>query len=192
MRRIFARFVPAAFFLLLSACVGLPSEPAALPTRPARDSLDRFTLNGRVAILQGSRSNTVRLSWEHGTGSDTIGFASPLGSRVAELQRGPKGATWIGADGERQDAPSADLLITRLTDTPVPIDALALWVTGRTSPAAGRIVRDAEGRLLSADDQGWQVSITAYESARPDALPRNLEVAFPGLRLKLIVEEWLL
>lgn len=192
MKRWPACLLTAILLALLGACASSPPGADVPPARPDRESLSHFTLNGRAAILQGSRSNTVRLSWEHAGGRDTIGFASPLGSRVAELQRNPSGATWIGADGERHEAASADQLITRLTDLPVPIDALALWVTGRVTAQAGEVLRDPAGRLLSADDQGWQIRIGAYESDRPDALPRNLEAAYPGLRLKLIVEEWLL
>jgi outer membrane lipoprotein LolB len=177
---------------LLAACASTPPAPVEIPPRPARESVQKFALNGRVAILQGTKSNTVRMAWEHAGETDAIGFATPLGSILAELQRTRTGAVWLTADGERYEARTADRLITRLTDAPVPIDSLILWVTGRVSSRAENIERDPAGRIQSARDDGWEVRITAYESEQANALPRNLEVEYPGLRLKIIVEEWLL
>lgn len=177
---------------LLAACASTPPAPKEIPPRPARESVQKFALNGRVAILQGTKSNTVRMAWEHAGENDAIGFATPLGSILAELQRTRTGAVWLTADGERYEARTADRLITRLTDAPVPIDSLTLWITGRVSGKAEDIQRDPVGRIVSARDDGWDVRVTAYESELPNALPRNLEVEYPGLRLKIIVEEWLL
>lgn len=177
---------------LLAACASTPPVPVTPTARPDRANLADFAFNGRVAILQGSKSNTVRIAWEHRRGTDAIGFASPLGTLLAEMQVTPQGSVWLTADGERYEARTPDRLITRLTDVPVPIDALALWVTGRTTAGATDIVRDPAGRIVSATDDGWTVRITAYESELPNALPRTLDVEHPGLRLKLIVEEWLL
>lgn len=186
------RLLSLLLVLLLAACASAPPAPQELPPRPPRDSLNGFALSGRIAINQGNKANTVRIVWEHAGDSDSIGFASPLGNVLAELQRTAKGARWTTADGELYEARSADRLMARLTDTPVPLDALTLWVTGRVSPAAGPVSRDPRGRLLDALDQGWAVRITAYESEQPDALPRTLEIEHPGLRLKLVIEEWLL
>lgn len=186
------RLLVLALAGLLAACASTPPAPKEIPPRPDRESLQKFALNGRVAILQGTKSNTVRLAWEHTGENDAIGFASPLGSLLAELQRTRAGAIWLTADGERYEARTADRLITRLTDTPVPIDSLILWITGRVGGRAENILRDPLGRIQSARDEGWEVRITAYESELPNALPRNLEVEYPGLRLKIIVEEWLL
>lgn len=187
-----SRLISLFLALLLTACASTPPAPQDLPPRPPRESLHSFAMNGRVAINQGSRSNTVRIAWEHAGENDSIGFASPLGNVLAELQRSSKGARWTTADGELYEARSADRLMARLTDTPVPLDALVLWITGRTTLQAAPVARDPQGRLLSAFDQGWAVRITAYESELPNALPRTLEVEQAGLRLKLVIEEWVL
>lgn len=178
--------------LLLGACASAPPVPQEIPPRPARENVQKFALSGRVAIEQAQQANTVRLLWEHSREGDSLGFASPLGNMLAELQSTPKGARWISADGELYEARTADRLMTRLTDTPIPLEALSQWVIGRLSATAGDIRRDAQGRLLSALDQGWSVRITSYESEQPNALPRTLEIEYPGLRLKLAIEEWFL
>lgn len=186
------RLVCLIFALLLSACASTPPAPEIIPPRPARESLERFALNGRIAINQSGKSSSVRIAWEHAGENDAIGFASPLGSVLAELTRSSKGARWSTASGELYESRSADGLMAHLTDTPVPLNQLILWITGRVSPQAESLTRDAQGRLLSASDQGWVVRISAYESEQMNALPRLLEVEQAGLRLKLVIEEWLL
>ncbi|MDQ7989708.1 MAG: lipoprotein insertase outer membrane protein LolB [Candidatus Dactylopiibacterium sp.] len=178
--------------LLLAACASTPPAPQVPVARPVREALQSFAFNGRVAITQGRSSNTVRIAWEHAPARDVIGFATPLGTVLAELQSTPEGALWTNADGDRYAAPTADRLITRLTDKPVPVNALALWVTGRLSPRAEGVERDALGRLRQASDQGWSVRVTAYESDLPNALPRALDLEYPDLRLRIAIEEWFL
>lgn len=179
--------------LLLSACASTgPAETDVIPPRPARDSITSFELGARAVIRTPTRGDTVRIQWQHAAAEDAIGFATPLGNVLAELQRDALGARWLTADGERYDARSADLLMARLTDVPVPLDSLALWVTGRVGGKAIGIQRDAMGRLVSATDDGWSITIATYESELPNALPRSVEAARDGLRIRLAIESWTL
>ncbi|MDB5800752.1 MAG: lolB [Rhodocyclales bacterium] len=173
--------------LVLSACASAP--PAEIPPRPVRESILHFELAGRAIIRQGARADSMRMTWEHSPDEDAMGFSSSLGMVVAELQRNATGARWITADGERYEARSADQLLARITDQPVPIESLARWVLGRVNrnvPAT----RDSMGRLLEAVEEGWTVRILSYESERPEALPSSIEVEHGPLRIRLAIEEW--
>ncbi|MDB5815651.1 MAG: lolB [Rhodocyclales bacterium] len=173
--------------LVLTACASAP--PAEIPQRPVRESILQFELSGRAVIRQGARADSMRLTWTHSPAEDAIGFSSALGMVVAELQRDAGGARWITADGERYEARSADQLMARITDQPVPIDALARWVLGRVGRGAPA-TRDAMGRLIEGVDEGWTVRVLAYESERPEALPSSIEVEHGPLRIRLAIEEW--
>lgn len=173
----------------LVACGGMATRPD-LPPRPQRESILGFALEGRAAFSQAGRASSIRISWEHTPDADLIGFASPLGSQLAELQRDPRGARLITPDGERYEARSPDQLLARLTETPIPLDSLALWVLGRVGPHAIHLQRDTAGRLQQAEDGAWTIRITAYESEQPNALPILLEIEGQGMRVKLAVEAW--
>ena len=108
------------------------------------------------------------------------------------LRRDAAGASWETGDGERVEAASADELIARLADFPVPVDALVLWVRGRVSAAAMTPEFDPLGRLVQASDQGWQVRMLAYESELPNALPRLIEARQGEMKVRLAIEEWML
>jgi outer membrane lipoprotein LolB len=175
--------------LMLAACASAPPKPAEIPPRPQRESILGFELSGRAIIRQGAHADTMRLTWEHTPAQDAIGFSSALGMVVAELQRDANGARWITADGERYEARSADQLMARITDQPVPLESLSRWVLGRAGKNAD-VTLDAKGRLLEALDEGWTVRVLAYETELPNALPSSIEVEHGTLRIRLAVEEW--
>lgn len=187
-RLIAARYGAWLVALMLCACASAP--PAQIPSRPQRESILGFELAGRAIIRQGARADAMRMTWAHSPTEDAIGFSSSLGMVVAELQRDASGARWITADGERYEARSADQLMARLTDQPVPIDSLSRWVLGRVGRGVAA-TRDEKGRLLEALDEGWTVRVLAYESELPNALPSSVEVEHGALRIRLAIEEWL-
>jgi outer membrane lipoprotein LolB len=177
--------------LLLAACASTPpSVPKEIPPRPARESIASFVFDGRAVVRQGQKADTVRISWQHSPQEDDIGFANPLGHVMAELQRDGTGARWTTSDGERYEARSPDPLIARLTDTPVPIDALALWVTGRTRHGAENMQFDDKGRVVQANDGGWWLSYQSYETELPNALPSVMEIRRGALQIRLAIEAW--
>jgi outer membrane lipoprotein LolB len=173
---------------LLAGCTATGLRQG-ITARPPRSTLRSFVLEGRAVIRQGSRADSVHLSWEHSEERDTISFANMLGMQLAELQRDAQGARWLSADGQQAEAYSADALIARLTHDPVPINSLALWVTGRAAPDAA-LQFDAQGRMLGAQEAGWTVRILAYENEQANALPAQLEIERGALRIRLAIESW--
>jgi outer membrane lipoprotein LolB len=184
------RLVLAAFSLLIAACAQKEIVKPEIPPRPERATVNAFVLNGRAIITQAGKANTVRIVWEHSPAVDSMGFATPLGSMLAELQRTAQGARWTSADGDTYSARNADTLMARLTDVPVPLDALALWVTGQFTPNALIKKKDDAGRVLQAIDHDWGIQIVSYETDLPNALPSVVEARYAGLSIRLAVEEW--
>lgn len=176
---------------LLAACAGTPTTPTEIPPRPARESIESFSLSGRAIISRNGQANTVRILWEHSPAADNIGFATQLQGMIAELRRDAGGARWTTAAGDYYDARNADMLIARLTKEPVPIAALALWVTGRVSQEATHANRDDKGRLLSAVDKGWLVKVISYETDLPNAMPSVIEVQSPTVQIRIAFEEYI-
>lgn len=187
---IFNKLVCSLLLILAAACTTTPEKPKEIPPRPARESITRFSVNARAIIQQASKANTVRILWEHSPQTDNIGFASSMSGMIAELQRTPAGARWTTAEGEEFYDRNADMLIARLTDTPVPIAELALWITGQISPKATGVERDPGGRLLQAQDSGWSIRVLNYETDLPSAMPSVMEVQSGELRIRLAFEEY--
>jgi len=182
----------ALLILILTACSTTPEAPKEIPPRPPRDTVRNFSINARAIINQAGKANTIRIMWEHSPANDAIGFASPLTGMIAELQRDQSGASWTTSNGERYDARNADMLIARITDAPVPISSLALWITGRTSEGSTEVQMDSKGRLIQAVDKGWLVRILNYETDLPNAMPSVMEAESGSLRIRLAFEEYVI
>lgn len=177
--------------LVLAACVSAPAQKAVEP-RPPRAGITQFSLEARAVISQTQRADSLRMLWQHTAQDDYLGFASPLGHVMAELQRDAKGARWLTADGEHFEAKRPDELFARLTEVPVPLDALTEWMLGRVTRDADQTQYDERGRLTSARDRGWSVKVLAYESQADEALPSLIELRFDTLRIRLAIESWTL
>lgn len=176
---------------VLWACASTP-VPELLEPRPPRAGIAHFALEARAIIRQGERADSLRMAWTHSLQHDVVSFISPLGQKLAELQRDQAGARWLGADGERAEAARPDELFARLTEVPVPLDAMSEWMLGRVSTQATNLRQDELGRLLSAQDRGWQIQVLAYENASSNALPSRLELTHGELRIRLAIENWTL
>lgn len=191
MRKTFWRpFLFLIAVLMLAACAQTEERPREIPPRPARDTIERFSLNARAVITYAGKANTLRILWDHSPEADNIGFATQLQGMVAELRRDNIGARWTTYAGDHYDARTPDVLIARMTKEPVPVAALTRWVTGRVTEDASDIQRDDKGRLLIAVDKGWVVQVISYETDLPNALPAVMEIRSPTVQIRLAFEDY--
>ena len=184
-----APFVALAACLLLVACA--TSTPRL---REERAAVRDFSLEARFALRVATpgravRSSGGRLSWGHAGQDDRILLASPLGVGMAEIEFTPLLARLQTADGQRRESPDADALIEEVTGQRLPLRRFSGWLLGNGGPAA-RLEKDASGRPLLLDEDGWQVDY-AYGDDLPGALPVGLVLRRDSeIELRLRVEDW--
>jgi outer membrane lipoprotein LolB len=177
---------------LLAACLTVPPLPAA--DRVARAPASSFVLEGRLAASDGEQAVNGRLEWIHAPAGDQWTMLSPFGQLVARLADGPEGADLQLADGRRWHADNAAALIPALfpgfASAGLPPELLAGWV--QAAPRAGAEARelDALGRPALLIDEGWRIEYLAYDSERPDAMPRRFDISRGEFRLRLIIDSW--
>jgi len=178
--------------LALSGCASLsspvsPAAPGAVTGDPA------FELNGRLAIRQEEQAISASLRWRHDGLSEEMILTGPLGAGSAELLRDPTGVT-VRSGGREQRAADAETLMRTALGFALPLDGLRYWVRGQTAPGerAVRVQRDTLGRLVSFHEAGWQVSIVGYSAEPLAALPRRIDVESDVLRVRLVIDQWLL
>lgn len=184
MKHVAARRIPAlAGALLLAACAATGPSPSAPP--------EGFVLEGRVAVRYGDESLSGRITWTHGMGRDDIALASPLGNQVARIERGPGGVRLTDANQQSVSAADAETLTEQRLGWRLPLAHLADWARARPGPGAV-VERDAAGRPLRVDEDGWRVEF-AYEddAAR---LPKRLFLSYARgerpLEIRLAVDRW--
>jgi outer membrane lipoprotein LolB len=171
---------------LLAACAMLQAErePAA--------RAGAFDLMGRVAVNHEGRAFSGGVRWEHTAGRDEVWLLTPVGQALAHIVGDAQGATYTGADRNRQTARDIGSLTRRALGWELPIEHLSWWVQGAIAPAAviEHIERDEQGRLVTLAQDGWRIAYTHYPAAEHGGRPRRLDLANGGQEVRLVIDSW--
>jgi outer membrane lipoprotein LolB len=178
----------AAFtiLLLVAACA---QQPLREMQRPPRETIGAYSLEGRVSVKRGTQANQAGISWQHGATSDDIELSGPLGQKAARLSRDASGARLETSAHEKYAAADWNGLSERVLAVALPLDNMALWVTG-TFGAGSVVERDASGRPLHALENGWQIDYPVYESSLPNALPALIDLRRGDIHVRLKIDLW--
>ncbi|MBK7137145.1 MAG: outer membrane lipoprotein LolB [Rhodocyclales bacterium] len=177
----------AALIALTAGCAML--QPAATQVRPAREAIEAFRIEGRIAVRRAGESFSAGIDWRHDAQSDEIVVSGPLGQGLARLTSGAGTALLETADQKRYVAADMEGLSEMVFGTPLPVSGLGRWVLGR--PAFDGLARmDAAGRLIRLSEQGWVIDYLRYESEAPDALPELLQARREDVEVRLKIDGW--
>ena len=189
----------AALALSLGGCAVAPPQPEISPLgqqrfeqrRPQLEALDAWQLRGRAAFAGPSESGSASLDWRQQGQDYRIALRGPLGSGSVLIEGGPSGVTVATSAGERASSPDPAELVQRLTGYALPVEVLPHWLRGMPAPGGSPEAGfDAEGRLRSLAQQGWEVSYTEYGGFLGRQLPVRLEMQQGPWRIRIVVGEW--
>lgn len=171
--------------VLLSFALLLAGACAQLETRAPVDV--EFDLSGRLAARYGSEAFSGNIAWRHARSADEMLITSALGAGIARIVRQGDSVVLTTAEPREYRAADAQALTEEVLGFRVPLAGLADWVRGRPStdsPASAEYAPD--GRLLSLQQEGWNVEYLDYQDKRPT----RLRLTYPGIELRLAISEW--
>lgn len=178
-----------AVMLLLLGC----STPMTAPERAPlmRVFHPHFTLEGRLALSDGTQSAHMGVLWTHAPTQQRVDIRSPLGQVLLRIEEKEGRAFWQEAQGLPQYADDLDALASHALGFPVPVKALVRWVQAAHLHGEVREV-DPLGRPLHLIEEGWSVRYLAYANTDPPALAavRRLELQRGTWQLRLVVDRW--
>jgi outer membrane lipoprotein LolB len=172
------RLVVLLAVLMAGAC-------AQLQTKVPQDV--EFDLSGRLAARYRDEAFSGNIAWRHARSADEMLITSTMGAGVARLVREGDKVVLTTAEPREYSAADAEALTEEVLGFRVPLAGLADWVRGRPStesPATAEYSPD--GRLLSLQQQGWNIEYLDYQGARPS----RLRLTYPGIELRLAISEW--
>jgi outer membrane lipoprotein LolB len=176
-----------ALLALSAGCALLEPQPSA--PRPARETIETFRLEGRIAVRRAHESFSAGIEWRHDAQSDELLVSGPLGQGLARLTSGGGAALLETTDQKRYVAADLDGLSEQVFGTPLPVSGLSRWVLGR-SAHGGATRLDAAGRLAGLSEQGWTIEYLRYESEAADALPALLQAKREDVEVRLVIDSW--
>jgi outer membrane lipoprotein LolB len=190
----------AVLILALSACATQPKTPIQLPPENAAihqqhlaklANILAFSLKGRLGVVTQKQGFSGSIEWQHQTSTDNIDVFSPIGGKVANIAKTTSQVILTDQKGRSIQANDAETLTETTLGFRLPLAGLSDWAVGR--PTASKIDAsswDAQGRLLTLKQDGWDIGFENYLESNGTFLPNKIVLKSEKVNLKLLVEKW--
>jgi outer membrane lipoprotein LolB len=180
---------------ILTGCQTVPVAPAPALVwsvrRPTLQALDRFRLNGRVAVAVGKEGFNAGLRWGQSGAVTHLALTGPLGAGGVEVIADGEDLSVITSRGKRLGAAEARSELEDKLGFEPPLTSLRYWVLGVPDPGAAASVKlDSQQRLSRLDQEGWQIVYAAYMPVGAQWLPRLMSLRRAGVRVRMVVDGW--
>ena len=157
----------ALLLLGLSGCATQAPTGDAMP----EGSLQRI---GRFAV-KTEQANRVPEAiqggfvWRDTVTQLTLDLTNPFGSVLARVTVNRNGATLERANGETIQTTTPDSLVDQALGQSLPVQGLRAWLRVQQVPQPGMRVleRDAQGRIVSFEQDGWAARLSNFDALGP-------------------------
>lgn len=190
-----SRGAAAAVLLLTGGCATLPpaDEVRDWPAeRAALQALDRWSLDGRIAVAAGRDGFTGGFDWVQSGEQADVELSGPMGGSAVKI-RIQRDRVDVIARGEEAAAEDSQALLARYfgPDRSLPAAEMRYWLLGVPAPhAPAEETLGADRRLTALTQAGWEVRFDRYQGIGRLSLPARLEMTTEGLRLRVVVSDW--
>lgn len=194
-----ARFlaVAALAMLALAACAPVPPRPpvadpeaAFAQHRAALTRVDRWQLNGSLAVQARGEGGQARVDWRQREESFDIRLTGPLGSGAVRLSGNGEGAT-LAVNGERLNDPDPAWLLYQQTGWWIPVESLRWWALGLPAPdLPAHWTLNEQGQLARLEQNGWTIHFDRYRAQGDLEVPGRLLASAEDAEVRLVVRHW--
>lgn len=190
-----ARGAAAAVLLLAGGCATLPpaGDTRDWPAeRAALQALDRWSLDGRIAVAAGEDGFTGGFGWVQSGEQADVELSGPMGGSALKIRIQGDQVDVI-VQGQGTPVEDSESLLARYfgPDRALPAAEMRYWLLGVPAPhAPAEETLGPDRRLAALAQSGWEVRFDRYEGVGRLALPSRLELKAPGLRLRVVVSDW--
>lgn len=172
----------------LVACSGVDVAPDGSYSRElvsGQSPIGEWSLEGRLAVSGGKDSWSANLSWAHGAVEDKLKLSGPLGQGATVVRLSGKQASIDRGGGNIQTSDQPEDFINQQLGMAVPITALRHWIAGLPEP--GQAFVDISSGFRQS---GWLIEYKQMQPVAGRVLPRKMTVMNSHVKLKLIIEQW--
>jgi len=189
----------AAVLLFIAGCKSLPPAVVAGPgadapwpeQRAALERLDRYGLNGRVAVAAQGQGFSASLRYQQEPRRSNLALDGPLGIGGVRVELEDDDISIETSRGEQLDGQAARDALEQRLGFQLPLAELRWWLLGIPAPGEASLDQDGgSGEIHGFTQKGWRVSINSRAAGLGFALPQRLTAEREGARLKLLVEQW--
>lgn len=185
-------------YLLLAGCATTPPAPPLVSKQQAWTQRQQqlqcaslWSLQGRMALAAQGKGWSARLVWQqHGDDFD-MRLSGPLGWGGFRL-RGDRAHVNLTGDGKSYDfQESPERVIQREFGYDIPVSGLRYWMLGINAPDEPFTYQlNPWGQPQQLQQSGWIIDYAEYSAGDVAGLPKRLTMIRPGVRIKLLVDDW--
>jgi outer membrane lipoprotein LolB len=198
---------------VLASCRTVPTRTVVGPgadapwsqQRAALDKIDRYALNGRVAVAANGQGFSASLRYTQTADHTQFSLEGPLGIGGLRVDAQGERLEVATSRGEKLDGPEARAELERRLGFALPLEQLRWWLLGVPAPGEATVNAADSGEIRDFTQAGWRVNINSRAPGIGFSLPQRLtaqrvdgegpgtgqaEGAAHGARIKLLVERW--
>ena len=167
-------------------------DPAAWRAhRQSLESLDSWTLQGKLGLRSEQESGSGTLWWQQNDRFYDIRLAGPLGRGATRIQGHPAGVTLEMAGRPTYQAESAQELLQEQIGWRLPVEHLLWWIRGLPDPdRPSRLQLDSQSRAARISQAGWTIEYSRYQEVGDKQLPQRLQLSGHDVLLTLVITDW--
>jgi len=168
-----------------------PSAQSWETRRPQLQAREQFELKGRVAVASGNEGFNARLLWKQNGKQTHMSLDGPLGAGGMQVSSDGSSVSIVTSKGEHLDNDAASAELTSRLGFDPPLASLRYWILGVPEPGQpAQESLDAQQRLATLQQDGWQIEYPDYMSVGGEWLPARLTLQRAGVRLRVVVDGW--
>jgi outer membrane lipoprotein LolB len=156
----------AVVLIGLSGCATQPvgeTAPEGSLLRNGRFAVKTEQANQAPEAIQGG------FVWRDTPAQLTLDLTNPFGSILARVTVTSTGAMLERANGEILQTKTPDSLVDQALGQSLPVQGLRAWLRTQQMPLPGMRVleRDAQGRIVSFEQDGWSARLSNFDAVGP-------------------------
>lgn len=144
-----------------------------------------------IGIQKAQETASARLVWHQKQREEyQIRFIGPLGNIIALIEARNQNIAYHDDKHHLQGKEAHDAFFKE-TGIKLPIDSFYYWIRGLPAPLnIEAATRTSDGRLISLNQEGYQLKFSDYIEMQGSALPTKIELKKADLNIKIKVKKW--
>ena len=150
---------------------------------------------GRFAVKTEQANQTPEaiqggFVWRDTPAQLTLDLTNPFGSILARVTVQSSGATLERANGEVIQTMTPDSLVDQALGQSIPVQGLRAWLRTQQKPQPGMRVleRDAQGRIVSFEQEGWSARLSNFDALGPRLVSLLRAEAGRKMSVRLVID----
>lgn len=185
--------------ITLAGCAHL-QKPSAPPSQPAKSWPSRqnqlaqqknWNIKGSIGVRTADKGTSASFNWRQQQHAYFIELFGPLGINRAMLTGTGNQVTLQTADKKTYVAKDSEALLRERYGWYLPVNNLYYWVRGLPAPHSSADVQlDANKRLATLHQQGWQIRYNSYTNTNGLELPEKMTLDRGKLHIRMVIRQW--